>query len=461
MLNTVDRFEYLPILQELRNELIAVAHKQEANHDAAARVRSWLSRRLNATVMAVAFVLSGGAIAAAATGVLNGSPVKRRGPATPNAGIGVPALGGSRLLALRAADPQGGLPWGMRLVHTTRGEICVQIGRLDDGQLGQLGIDGAFHDDGRFHPLAPAILPQYSDSGDVSCNLAAPIRIGIWPAGDRSAAPSPERTSFKPTAKDLRLISWGLLGPHAVSITYQTAAGVLSRLVAPGTGAYLIVSAVSHVPRSIGGGSEFVGSSSGHTVEAQSPTGIDGSVIATTFRFGSFTCSIGHDAPVATRCPTYHPTPEDRLAPTAILHEPVQVKLITQPHDSCSAAYLVDPCYRAEIEFKAPYAVTNAGSEYFVQADSSCKHARVSSWSFINNIRQGQTVRTDSSALFNCTSDKFKVQYLKYLNNSHPAAVVGTASLRASAVKPLDQPAPVPEVAPRPTIRYQGLWAVR
>ena len=136
-------------------------------------MRSWLSRRVNAVVMAVVLVLAGGAIAVAATGVLSGSPVKQQGRLSPNAGIGVPAPGGSRLLALRAADPQGGLPWGMRLVHTTRGEICVQIGRLDDGQLGQLGIDGAFHDDGRFHPLAPDILPEYSDSGDVSCNAAA------------------------------------------------------------------------------------------------------------------------------------------------------------------------------------------------------------------------------------------------------------------------------------------------
>jgi hypothetical protein len=434
MPDATDRFEHLPILQELRNELIAVAHKHEANRDAAAGVRSWLSRRVNAAVIAVAFVLAGGAIAVAATGVLKGSPVKQQGPATPNAGIGVPAPGGSRLLALRAADPQGGLPWGMRLVHTTRGEICVQVGRLDDGQLGQLGIDGAFHDDGRFHPLAPDILPEDSDSGDVSCNLArAPIRIGLWRAGDRSAAPSPERTSFKPTAADLRSISWGLLGPHAVSITYDTAAGVLTRLVAPGTGAYLIVSEVSHVPRSIGGGAEFEGWTSGHTVDAQSPTGIDGSVIATTFRFGSFICSIGHGAPVATRCPTYHPTPENRLAPTRSLNEPVQVTLETQPHDSCSAAYLVDPCYRAEIEFKAPYAVTNAGSEYFVQAKSSCNHARASSWSFTQDIRQGQTVRTQSSGLFNCTSGEFKVQFLKYLNNSHPTAVVGTATLRAPA----------------------------
>jgi hypothetical protein len=428
------RFEHLPILQELRDELVAAAHKQEANRDAAARVRSWLSRRMNATVMATAFVLGGGAIAVAATGVLNGSPVKRQGPATPNAGIGVPAPGESRLLALRAADPKGSLPWGMRLVHTTRGEICVQVGRLDDGQLGQLGIDGAFHDDARFHPLAPDILPESSDSGDVSCNLAtARIRIGVWASGDRSAAPSPERTSFRPTAADLRSISWGLLGRHAVSVTYRTAAGVLTRAVAPGTGAYLIVSAVSHVPRSIGGGAEFVGSTSGHTVDAPSPTGTDGAVIATTFRFGSFTCSIGHGAPVATRCPTYHPTPGKRFAATRSLNEPLQVTLKTQPHHSCSAAYLADPCYRAEIEFKAPYAVTNAGSEYFVQAKSSCNHARASSWSFTHDIQQGQTVHTESSGLFNCTSGEFKVQYLKYLDNSHPTAVVGTATLRAPA----------------------------
>jgi hypothetical protein len=433
MPDSTDRFEHLPILHELRNELIAIAHEQEANRDAAARAWSWLSHRMNSTIMTVAFVLAGGAIAAAATGVLNGSPVKRQGPATPNAGIGVPTPGGSHLLPLRAADPQGGMPWGMRLVHTTRGEICVQVGRLDDGQLGQLGIDGAFHDDGRFHPLAPDILPEYSDSGDVSCNIAAPIRIGLWAAGDRSAAPSPERTSFTPTAADLRSISWGLLGPHAVSITDHTAAGVLTRPVMPGTGAYLIVSEDSHPPRSLGGGAEFVGSTLGHTVDARSPTGVDGSVIATTFRFGSFTCSVGHGAPVAAQCPTDHPTPEHRFAPTHSLNQPVRVTLKTQPHESCSAAYLADPCYRAEIEFTAPYAVTNASSEYFVQAKSSCNHARASSWSFTHDIRQGQIVRTQSSGLFNCTADEFKVQYLKYLNNSHPTAVVGTATLRPPA----------------------------
>ena len=431
MPDTTNRFEHLPVLQELRDELIAAAHRQENERDGSSRLRSWLSRRMNATVVAIAFVLGGGAIAVAATGVLNGSPVKRQGPVTPKAGIGVPSPGGSRLLALRAADPQGGLPWGMRLVHTTRGEVCVQIARLADGQLGQLGVDGAFHDDGRFHPLAPNILPGYSDSGDVTCGLAAPVRIGLWPAGDRSAAPSPERTSFRPTAADLRSISWGLLGPHAVSVTYRTEAGVRTSLVAPGTGAYLIVSTVNHLPRSIGAGSEFVAGISGDAVDAGFPTGTGGSVIATTFRFGSFICSIGHDAPVARHCPTYNPTSKSRPAPPLNLHEPVQVRLVTQPPASCRAAYLVDPCYRAEIEFKAPYAVTGAGSEYFVQAKSSCSHARVSSWSLNNDVRRRQTVRTQSSGLFNCTSDQFKVEYLKQFDDSHPTAVVGHATLRA------------------------------
>ncbi len=445
MSDTTDRFEHLKILQEVRDQLIDAAHRQEVNRRAASGVRLWLSRRVNAVVMAAVLVLAGGAIAVAATGVLSGSPVKEQGRLSPNAGLGVPAPGGSRLLALRAADPQSGLPWGMRLVHTTRGEICVQIGRLEDDQLGQLGIDGAFHDDGRFHPLAPNILPETSDSGDVTCDVGDPIVIGSWPSGDRNAAPNgPEETSVKPTAKDLRLISWGLLGPHAVSITYHTASGVRTRPVASGTGAYLIVSAVSHLPRSIGaGGGTLVGWISGHDVDAElrDPRGTGGSVTAATFRFGSFTCSIGHGAPVARSCPKPRLTPANRFAPTHSLNEPVQVTLITQSHENCSAAYLLDPCYGAEIEFKAPYAVTSAGSEYLVLAKSSCNHARASSWAFTQNIQQGETVRTQSTGLFNCTSGEFKVQYL---NNKLPAprgpehesVTVGTATLRAPVGSP-------------------------
>ncbi len=430
-----NRFEHLKILQELRDDLFA-PQRREAGLPAADRVRSWLSRRVNAVVMAMALVLAGGGIAVAATGLLSGSPVKQQGHSSPSAGIGVPAPGGSRLLALRATDPHGGLPWGMRLVHTTRGEICVQIGRVDGDQLGQLGIDGAFHDDGRFHPLTPNVNPEDSDPGDISCNPAGEIRIGTWPGSDRSAAPVPERTGFKPTVADLRLISWGLLGPHAVNVTYGTAAGVRTRPVDPGTGAYLIVNTVSHIPNSINAGAELLGWISGHAVAAglPSPGGVGGAVLAASFRFGSFTCSIGRGAPVATGCPRPRPTPESRFSPTRSLNEPVLVTLRTQSHDSCRAAYLVDPCYRAEIQFKAPYAIAGAGSEYLVQARSSCTHARASDWSTTRDIRRGETVHTESTGLFNCISGQFKVQYL---NNGLPttarpeSVIVGSAGLSA------------------------------
>src|ERR1700729_1735048 len=99
-------------------------------------------------------LLASTTIALAASGViLRGAPVRPEGQLNPSVGEGVPAPGASQLLALRVPDPEGGLPWGMRIVRTTRGEVCVQIGRVENGQLGELGIDGVFHYDGRFHSI--------------------------------------------------------------------------------------------------------------------------------------------------------------------------------------------------------------------------------------------------------------------------------------------------------------------
>jgi hypothetical protein len=70
--------------------------------------------------------------------------------------FGVVRPGDSRLLPIRVADPQGGPPWGLRLVRTTRGDTCVQLGRVQDGQLGSLGIADAWDNDHRFHPIPPS-----------------------------------------------------------------------------------------------------------------------------------------------------------------------------------------------------------------------------------------------------------------------------------------------------------------
>jgi hypothetical protein len=412
MPDSTHRFEHLEILQELRADLLAAARRQEATRRAGGGLRSWLARRLNAPVMAVVLLLAGGAVAVAATGVLSGSPVTQQGKPRPNAGFGLPVAGGSRLLALQAPDPQGGLPWGMRVVRTTRGETCVQIARLDGGQLGQLGIDGAFHDDGRFHPLAPDVLPSESDSGDVTCDLSGQVVVGGWESSDRNAAPAPEIPGFKPTAKNLRAVSWGLLGPHAVSVTYQTSNGVRTRAVQPRTGAYLIVTPVSHVPgwRELGAGDAEILGSSGS--QALAPlVGRTGPVIAATFRFGSRTCSIGHGRPSATSCPMPRQAPAVPQRPARSLHEPVHATLRPQSGESCSAASLAQPCYKAEVVFKAPYSVTTAGSEYEVNAQSACKHARLSGWTIERDVRQGETVHSQSTALFNCTSDTLTVRY--------------------------------------------------
>ncbi len=423
----------------LGETLTAAALRQEINARTTSSMRAWLSRRLNAAAMAVALVLAGGAIAAAATGLLTGSPVPEpEGRASPDAGTGIPSAGGSQLLPLRAADPEGGLPWGMRLVHTTRGEVCVQIGRIHDGQLGQLGVDGAFHDDGRFHPLSPDILPNFTNGyANISCILPGQTLIGVSPTQDRSAEWMVEPRKAKPTAQDLRSISYGLLGPRAVSIAYRTRTGTQTRPVSPGTGAYMIVQPVGRVVPPITLGGVITGWISGHEVSVYAPGVKSFGVVSTiTYRFGSLVCSVGRVAPGAKRCPTPPPPPGSAYQPTRSLNEPVHVTVVPQSHTSCSAAFLLDPCYRAEVEFKAPYAVTSAASEYEVAVESTCHNARPSSWAVIHNIERDETVRTLSAGYFNCiAADEFEVRYInrglggQSAGAPHESVIVGAGIL--------------------------------
>ncbi len=119
------------------------------------RRRPTRRRSIPLGLVAAAALLAVTATALAFTGILTtGSAVRPTHGLSPTAGLGVPARGGARLLAVSASDPAGGLPWGMRIVHTTRDLVCVQIGRLYHGELGLLGRDGAFGDDGRFSSAA-------------------------------------------------------------------------------------------------------------------------------------------------------------------------------------------------------------------------------------------------------------------------------------------------------------------
>jgi hypothetical protein len=424
-------------------QLTAAAERQHARWGSTSRARAWRPRHVNAPLIAAIVVLAGGAIAAAATGVLTGSPVSNpAGPPVPHAGYGVSVAGGSDLLALRVADPEGGLPWGMRIVHTTRGLVCVQVGRVYRGQLGQLGVDGVFHDDGRFHRLGSNVLYGTSEV-IIQCVLPSQSFSYEDASADRSGDPVPAE-GVRPPARELRSISFGLLGPHAASVTYKTSSGLRTEPVSPGTGAYLIVEPVAHAGRRFENGGAAIGPVPQHAVippPLDLRVGLRGNTVsAVTYRLGSLMCAIGFGAPVSTPCPTRPALPVSRKL-ALNLNEPLHLMLVKDTPAVCRAAFLNDPCYQVLLQFEAPYAVTNAASEYTIEAHANCPNAPVSSWSIERDIKRGETVNELSSSSFSpsacADTETLQVRYqpawLAEAQSTQRPSIVGTASLRSAS----------------------------
>ncbi len=532
--------------------------------------------QLRIALVALALVLATAAITLAATGViLTGSPVRPAHPPIATAGEGIPVRSGARLLPMRVPDPAGGLPWGMRIIHTTRGLICVQIGRVYDGQLGQLGVDGAFHDDGRFHALPTDALPDVLGNADgwMAGNCASPGEIY---AGDSvglqlSAASSPPQGGGVPA--DRREISFGLLGVHAVSVTYRSGSETRTQPVLPGLGAYLIVQRYTS-GRQLGSVSETDGKDEPGNYSA--PASPNGALTAITYNYARRSCvdrgnlrlaSCGlsetpsprpaplpvvreplhthldiHNhvitsAQISFRAPypvtnasedydvsarvcrglagagpsadvargalvtiplgevlseacsrsvqftveyvrftgglpqptpvgsvTIHEPPGTHAAPlpsrvrarerwsspTRSLHATVHLALLPQPRAACSAAFLLYPCYKGQVEFTAPYAVTSTATNYLIQGFARCKTGGrpETSWDLGRDVGARETVRTSSLGLFVVTpacasSEGFEVTYLNQQGPSagapHESVIVGTVAL-SKATRPNGTP---------------------
>jgi hypothetical protein len=389
-------------------------------------VRAWLSQRLNAAAVAAVLVLGGGAVAVAATGVLDGAPVKPEVTLSPVTGNGVPVSGSTDRPLLGVSDPAGGLDWGMRVFHTTRGQICAQVGRVQDSQLGELGVDSAFGDDGRFHLLPPG---YGASSGQIECLPAGQTVIAEDANADRSAmrllpeefdGPR-ESERAKPPTGDLRALAYGLLGPHAVSVTYRTRDGLRTVPVRGPEGAFLIVEPAGHVKSSSLVGGSVVGHATASSVEVTSPGVLDGGrvVRAVTFRFGAKLCSQGTGSPTRTPCPSRRVSVPRRWSkPTRSLHAPVHLTLLRQSPAACKAAFLLDPCYKGEVEFTAPYAVTTAAAGYEIQSPAKCKVGGrpEGGWSLNRDVKRHEVIRPDSLGLFvftpSCaTQETFEVVY--------------------------------------------------
>jgi hypothetical protein len=373
------------------------------------------SAHVRVALVALALVLATAAITLAATGViLTGSPVGTSGHQKPTVGFGVPAPGGSRLLPLRASDPAGGLPWGMRIIRTTRGYVCVQIGRVDHGRLGELGIDGAFHDDGRFHPLPVNALPNAvspSQRFDIDCD---PEEHSTF-AGDLFGLEANAASNPRPGVGSLstrREVSFGLLGPHAIEITYRSGSTTHTGKLLPGLGAYLIVQ------RMTGGGQ--VGGISDTMGSAEGPASPNGALTTITYRYHGKTCTDNGHNRILHACGLSE-GPPPKPVPLPAVHEPLQIHLHIHRHTITAA----------EIVFRAPYPVTSVHQGYFAFA-YGC-HGSLSGAGLELDVAKGAVANISiGSSLSDACGHAmtFKVQYARTLNGIPGSTPIGTVTVR-------------------------------
>ena len=363
-------------------------------------------RRLRLPLIAFACLLASATVALAASGViLSGAPVRPEGRLSPSLGEGVPAPGASQLLVLRVPDPEGGLPWGMRIVRTTRGEVCVQIGRVENGQLGELGIDGVFHDDGRFHLMPTDVLPETSRIGvkvndedateAVSCHFAGQVVVGEHVGVDRSAGAADGGEGKRPLG-ELRNIYYGMLGAPAVSVSYKAGKTDRTLAVLQPLGAYLIVRRAA--PKELeGSGGESLGSEG--DLPASAP------LTAITYRLDGKLCQRGPVLPpgsiehLADPCPEPHWPAARDVAPRD-LHRPLHVRLKVAGRRVTAV----------QLSFTAPFAVTSAKEDYSVRIPAiSCSRDVVPSrsgvvlgyggWALGRNVTPGSIVTHRFSSL--------------------------------------------------------------
>ena len=413
------------------------------------------ARRSRAPILVMGVLLALTTIALAASRVIpTGAPVHPEEVLNPRVGEGLPEPGASRLLPLRIPDPEGGLPWGMRVVHTTRGEICVQVGRVQNGELGELGIDGAFHDDGHFHPMAADTLPADSFRGHVfdasegfanantSCHLAGEADASDHIGLDRSVAAN-QAASRRPL-RYLRDVSYGLLGPEAVSVRYRSGGAHLSHAVLPGLGAYLIVQRTT--PR------QQIETGNGST-GAEGDLAPIAPLTTITYRFDGELCERGPSLPpgvtshLAKPCPFPHfPRSSAR---TVQLHQPIDVHLQISGH-------LITAL---RLSFKAPYAVSGARDEYVIDIPGescgiprlSAREAKGYAQSAIGrNVTEGETVThvLDAREVFIRTCSRLRAKgrlsvrqfelrsaeiQVRYRRTGEASVLVGSISVHAPA----------------------------
>jgi hypothetical protein len=282
-------------------------------------------------------------------------------------GVGVPVTGATsapasaQLLAISVPDPAGGLPWGMRIVRTTRGLVCMQIGRLLDGRLGVLGQDGEFDNDRLFHELPIGVLDPsmcLEPSQRVVDSVGLPAAGALQSPTTSCLAPGEHTLPSGPRhcpAGDGRIIAFGVLGPHAVSVSYSAQGRLRTVATAGRYGAYLIVLRAPAEQRNVAA----LGGSSAPIDDFPIGTGSSEVISRLMFRFGDHLCQTGFD-----RRQGGLPQCTNAFARTPVLVPEIPRGLRTRV--AVSTRKVVGG-YDLTVMFKAPAPVFNASTAYDVE----------------------------------------------------------------------------------------------
>jgi hypothetical protein len=231
------------VLDELEREIVRVAGEAPR-------------RRFGARLAVIPLSLAAVAVAASMFVLFGGSSEKL--PPAKVAKVNDGPFGGPagppKLLGIRAQDPAGGAPWGLRLTWTKRGIGCVEAGRVVDGKLGAVGPDGSFTE------RTASVFPQAScQVPDAKGHLFATMTLLGTPSTGDPASCNPRRCP----RDSLRTVYYGLLGPEATAVTYRDGTRIVRQEVSRPEGAYLVVKPTPASRKNVGGFSPGVSPASG------------------------------------------------------------------------------------------------------------------------------------------------------------------------------------------------------
>ncbi len=223
----------------LERQLDLAAHRQIAALAPAPRHR----RRVSGMVAVLIATPLVAATAWAASTLIPSGPavVYKTGVPVSGKGVGAAVPKSVTVLTTSVPDPDGGLPWGLRSFRTTRGLVCLQVGRVQEGKLGILGRDGSFDDDGRFHELRPGTVSDENQCfpPDGAGQAFLTFHRNSLPASGDGTGCLPSADGCKPSA--LRAVAYGLLGPRATAVRVRSDRGVEIRATLGALGGYLVV----------------------------------------------------------------------------------------------------------------------------------------------------------------------------------------------------------------------------